>query len=230
MSTQASALVIAEIEKKKDLLLCAATGNSPMGLYGELARKAEADRRLFEDLTLIKLDEWGGVPENDPVSCEHYLRRRLLDPMRIPPDRYISFASSLSRASEESERVQSELARRGPIDLCILGLGVNGHVGFNEPGPYLTPYCHVAFLSPESRRHGMVLSLDDKPQFGLTLGMQEILASKRILLLVTGEGKKGAIADLLSENVATTFPASFLWLHENVDCLIDRKACDRHEH
>jgi galactosamine-6-phosphate isomerase len=166
------------------------------------------DQELFAELSVIKLDEWGGVPENDPVSSESYLQSRLLQPLGIP--------------ARECERIGAELARRGPIDMCVLGLGINGHVGFNEPGPFLMPHCHVAQLSEESRRHAMVRSKERKPDFGLTLGMQEILASRRIVLLVAGEGKQHATARLMSEEVTTTVPASFLWLHGNVDCVIDR--------
>jgi len=221
MSAQAASLVISEVEQRSDLLLGAATGRSPDGLYRQLVKQSEESRRFFAKLRIVKLDEWGGLPENDPGSCEHYLRTRLLEPLAISPDRYIAFASTSSEPSEECERIRLELARRGPIDLCILGLGVNGHLGFNEPGPSLIPFCHVARLSAESRRHAMVKTVSDKPRFGLTLGMREILASRRIILLVAGEGKKQALDGLRTGVVSTTLPASFLWLHPNVDCLID---------
>ncbi len=224
MSEQAAALVVSEIERRRNLLLCPAAGHSASGLYAELARKAEADADLFAELSIVKLDEWGGVPENHPVSSERYLRTRLLNPLGIPPERYVAFASDPAEPADECERVRSELAERGPIDLCILGLGINGHIGFNEPGPVLTPHCHVAQLSEESRRHSMVRSMERKPHFGLTLGMQEILASRRIMLLVAGDGKTRATAELLTGKVTTTLPASFLWLHEHADCLIDRTA------
>jgi galactosamine-6-phosphate isomerase len=222
LSVQAAARVINETEKRKNLLLCAATGNSPIGLYNELVRRSEVDREFFGELRIIKLDEWAAIPENDPGSSECYLRKRLLDPLGIPPERYISFASNAAEPADECDRIRSELAQRGPIDVCILGLGINGHVGFNEPGSLLIPHCHVARLSEESRRHAMVRATNSKPQFGLTLGMQEILASRRIVLLVAGEGKSRVTAGLLSEEVSTTIPASLLWLHDNVDCLIDQ--------
>jgi len=224
LSAQAAALVLAEIEKKRDCLLCAATGNSPIGLYEKLAGTAQTDPGLFAALRIIKLDEWGGIPEGGPGTAERYLRSRLLEPLSVAPERYISLASTGPDPAEECRRVSSELERSGPIDLCILGLGVNGHIGFNEPGPVLLPHCHVAPLSEESRRHAMVRGMENPPRFGLTLGMQEILASRRIVLLVAGEGKQQVVARLLSAEVSTVVPASFLWLHANVDCLIDQSA------
>ncbi len=227
LSAQAAALVIAEVERRRALLLGAATGHSPSGLYARLVTQAEAVKGFFDHLGVVKVDEWGGIPATHPTSCEHYLRTRLLDPLAIPPDRYVSFSPMAADPAVECERVQLELARRGPIDLCILGLGVNGHIGFNEPGPSLIPHCHVASLSESSRRHAMARSMDPVPHFGLTLGMREILASRRIVLLIAGEGKEQATAALLAGEVSTTLPASFLWLHGNADCLIERRAAER---
>lgn len=222
LSLQAASLVISEITQQKDLLLCAATGRSPIGLYEALVRKAQTDGALFDALRIIQLDEWGGLSENAPDSCERYLRTRLLDPLGISPARYIGFASAAPEPEEECLRIRSALARHGPIDVCVLGLGINGHIGFNEPGPVLLPHCHVARLSNDSRRHAMVGAMNEPPHFGLTLGLQEILAARRILLLVTGEGKRQARTGLLSGEVSTALPASFLWLHGNTDCLIDQ--------
>lgn len=222
LSARAGALVIAEVAAKPDLLLCAATGRSPSGLYAELVRAAEAPRGLFDCLTVVQLDEWGGVPPTDPGSCEHYLRTRLLDPLGVPAERYLAFAAMAAGPAAECGRIREELGRRGPIDVCVLGIGVNGHIGFNEPGPSLVPHCHVAQLSESTRSHTMVRARGSAPSFGFTLGLQEILTSRRIVLLVTGEGKRDVAVRLLSGEVSTTLPASFLWLHGNVDCLVDR--------
>jgi galactosamine-6-phosphate isomerase len=222
LSAEACRLVLAEIERRRDSLVCAATGHSPSGLYAELVRHAEADPALFDRLRVVKLDEWGGVPPTDPGSCEHYLRTRLLDPLGVPSERYLAFSGMAPDPSAECERIRTELERRGPIDVCVVGLGINGHIGFNEPGPSLVPHCHVAQLSESTRSHTMVRSLGSAPRFGLTLGMQEILGSRRIILLVAGEGKRDVAVRILSGEVSTTLPASFLWLHGNVDCLIDR--------
>jgi galactosamine-6-phosphate isomerase len=221
LSAQAAAIVGAQIERKHTLLLCAATGNSPIGLYGELARRAATDRELFRSLKIVALDEWGGLRDTDPGSAAGYLRERVLTPLAISPERFIAFDTGIDPA-EACSRMRAELDRIGPIDLAVLGLGRNGHVGFNEPGPALVPYCHVAQLSEETRAHAMTRAMLEAPRHGLTLGLQEILASRRILLLVTGEGKQHTVARLLTEEVTTALPASLLWLHGNVDCLIDR--------
>jgi len=221
LSAQAAAIVAAQIERKHGLVLCAATGNSPIGLYAELARRAAIDRELFRSLKILALDEWGGTAESDPGSAAGYLRERVLTPLAISADRFIGFNARIDPA-EACRRMRVELERVGPIDLAVLGLGRNGHVGFNEPGAALVPYCHVAQLSEETRSHAMTRLMREPPRHGLTLGMQEILAARRILLLVTGEGKQQTVARLLSEEVTTTLPASLLWLHGTVDCLIDR--------
>jgi galactosamine-6-phosphate isomerase len=226
LSARAGAIVVGEVAAKRDLSLCAATGRSPAGLYAELVRAGQANPGLFDQLTVVQLDEWGGVPPTDPGSCGYYLRTRLLEPLGVPAGRYLGFAGTAPDPTGECERVRAELERRGPIDMCVLGVGVNGHVGFNEPGPSLIPHCHVAQLSESTRSHAVVRALGTAPRFGFTLGLQEILRSRRIVLLVAGEGKREVAVRLLSGRVSTTLPASFLWLHGNVDCLLDRHVLD----
>lgn len=217
LSERAAGLVLADVEQKPGLLLCPATGNSPTGLYDRLARE---DRSRFNSLRLIELDEWGGVPATAPGSATRYLYERVLDPLGIARDRLIAFDTS---AAPETAcgRMRATLEQIGPIDLCILGLGKNGHIGFIEPGAALVPHCHVARLTEETRRHAMTRSMASPPSFGLTLGMKEILGARHIILLVTGEGKAEATGRLLSGEVSTMLPASLLWLHGNVECLVE---------
>ncbi len=219
--------VISEIEKKRDLLMCTATGDSPRGLYRELAVKRESRAELFKQLRIIQLDEWGSISKNHPATCEHFLQNNLLNPLEISPENFISFDSNPMKPEDECRRIQSELEREGPVDLCILGLGTNGHLGLIEPGSFVEPYCHVAKLSSESEQHGMLDSLVNKPPFGLTLGMQNILAARKILLLVTGKNKGEVLKRLIRGKVSTSLPASFLWLHSRVECLVDQSVPSR---
>jgi len=222
MSSVAASVAVDVIRDDPGLLLCAATGSSPEGLYQELRDHAARETYLFAQLRVIKLDEWGGIPENHPVSCEYYLRTRLVDPLGIPPEWYFSFRSDPPDPELECDRMHTLLEREGPIDLCILGLGRNGHLGLNEPAGQLEPNCHVAPLSTESLRHPMISSLDKKPEYGLTLGMQEILDSRQIIMLVSGREKKQIARRFLEGKVSGLLPASYLREHPRTECLIDR--------
>src|SRR6187200_288471 len=128
LSREAAARVIAAATAKGDSLLCAPAGNSPAGLYRELAGEAARKPDLFRSLRVVKLDEWLGVPASDAATCEHFLRSRLLDPLVVTAERYIGFDPETADPQRECADVQGELERQGPIDLCILGLGKNGHV------------------------------------------------------------------------------------------------------
>ncbi|HUH46008.1 MAG TPA: 6-phosphogluconolactonase, partial [Arenibacter sp.] len=127
-------------------------------------------------------------------------------------------------AKKECNRMENEMIERGPIDVCILGMGKNGHLGFNEPANFLTPECHIAELSQTSLMHSMTDSMAYKPNYGLTLGMANILQSKKIILLLTGPGKNQAVKGLLKKEISSVLPASFLWLHPNVHCYMDKSS------
>ena len=221
MSRAAAALLLAEIRQKPDLLLCPATGNSPLLAYQQLAAGYNAHPGAFNRLRLLKLDEWGGIPIDHPDSCESFLKDQLIGPLKVSPDRYFGFDSRPAEPEKECERMQGVLQQQGPIDVCVLGLGPNGHIAMNEPATVLHPNFHIADLSVESLQHSMVLNMDPKPTYGITVGMADIMLSRRILLLITGSQKKWAAETLLKKPISTQLPASLLWLHPQVECLVD---------
>lgn len=221
MAVMASSLIADAIVQKPGLLLCAATGSSPTETYKALiSQKANFDSA---QLRVIKLDEWGGVAMDDPQTCEQYLQQHLIKPLAIAPERYFAFESNNKNPENEVTRMQTIVADNGPIDVCILGLGLNGHIAFNEPAELLEPNCHVATLSDKSMQHAMAAEMANKPTYGLTLGMADIMQSKLIILLVSGQNKKDIIAKFLSKKITTQLPASFLWMHKNVHCFIDEQ-------
>lgn len=224
MSQSAYESIIIDLKEHPSQLICTATGNSPTGIYERLTRHFDKDPECFKDLSIIKLDEWGGIDSKEPSSCESYIQEKLVQPLRIPRARYIAFDSNPVSPEEECQRIQSEIEHKGPIDICVLGIGQNGHIGFNEPADSLIPYSHLAKLAPESLNHQMINELGGKPSYGLTLGMADILQSKKIILCITGAHKKEVIQKFLSKKISTWLPASFLWLHSNVTCYIDSKA------
>jgi galactosamine-6-phosphate isomerase len=221
ISQRAVDLILAELLRKKDLMLCAATGNSPTRTYELLRQANEKKPGLFASLRIIKLDEWGGIPSDFPGTCETYLRDQLIRPMNISPERYVAFSSDPAEPEAECRRIQSALNQSGGIDICILGLGMNGHIALNEPAGYLKPFCHVAELSTTTLQHPMAAGMGNKPSFGLTLGMTEILSSKKIIMLIHGKNKRTIAQELFTGKISTWLPASFLWLHPDTVCLSD---------
>ena len=225
LSRRAASIILRQLEEKRDMLLCAATGNSPDRTYALLSEEYGRRPGLFSDMRVLKLDEWGGLPLTNPGTCESYLRTHVLEPLNIAPDRYISFESDPADPEEECRRMRGRLSEAGPIDCCILGIGVNGHIALNEPASWLQPNFHVAQLAPTTLNHTMVTAAGKSPTYGLTMGVGDILQSKMIVLLISGATKKEITGKLLSQRgVTPELPASFLLLHPNTVCIIDRQA------
>jgi len=218
LAAAASQIILQAIQRKPNLLLCAATGNTPTLTYQALV--AQKNHFSADQLRIFKLDEWGSVPMDHPGTCESYLQEHMIQPLNIPADRYFSFQSNPADPQQECARVQERLQQEGPIDLCVLGLGVNGHLAFNEPGTFLQPHCHIAQLTQDSLGHSMAKDMQGAKLYGLTLGMSDILAAREILLLISGPSKVEATKQLLEAKISTQLPASFLWLHSNVQVLI----------
>ena len=189
LSQKACDIILYELKWKKNLLLCAATGSSPTGTYQMLGEEYREQPELFEELEILKLDEWGGIAMEHPGTCESYLQAHLVKPLEIEQSRYYGFNSSPDDPKQECLNMQDVLEKEGPIDLCILGLGMNGHLAFNEPAGFLQPHAHVSSLAPASLQHSMAAEMRIKPTYGLTMGMADILQSKMILMLISGPQK-----------------------------------------
>jgi galactosamine-6-phosphate isomerase len=210
VSRHAQAWLAEQLRERPGALLCLASGASPMRTYELLAARHRADPHLLNRVRVLKLDEWGGLAMNDPATCEQHLRRALITPLKLE-DRYVGFESLPADPQAECRRMATWLQKNGPIDVCVLGLGLNGHLGFNEPANRLQPHAHVAELSETSLTHAMISASSDSPRYGLTLGMADILQSRRLRRLLTGE-------------IKTDFPASLLTLHSDVLLLCDEAA------
>ena len=223
-SRRAARRIAAALRRRPGLLLGLATGETPTRAYALLAAMRDREPPLFRRVRVVKLDEWLGLPMRHPSTCETYLREKVLGPWGVAPSRYEGFDSRPKDPEAECARVASWLARHGPLDLCVLGLGKNGHLLMNEPAASLLPGPHVARLSATTRRHSMVRVLRAPPRRGLTLGLGDILQSKAVLLLVSGRHKAGAFRRMTSGGVTTRCPASFLSLHPDVTVLCDREA------
>ena len=224
MSRRAARDVVGEVRRQPELLLGVATGDSPTGTYERLARERAKRPALFRGVRVLALDEWLGLAPRHAVACETYVRDRILGPLGIRGSSYQGFRSGARNREAEVGRVSGWLRRHGPMDLCILGLGRNGHLLMNEPAAAFDPGAHVARLAASTRRHPTLQAAGANPRFGYTLGLADVLQSKRILLLVSGRHKRAPLRRMLEGRVTTKCPASFLWLHGDVTVYCDRAA------
>jgi galactosamine-6-phosphate isomerase len=224
LSRKAGELVAAELKRKPELVFCASAGGTPTGLYQCLAAEYARQPRLFSQMRVLQIDEWGGLPAGHPATCESDLRTKLIRPLRVAEKRHVGFKTDAVNPGVECARISAWLAANGPIDICILGLGTNGHIALNEPGETLSPGVHVAKLAKSSQKHGMLTDLERKPTHGFTLGIADILKSRMIMLLVSGAHKNEVLKRLLKSEISTSFPASFLQLHSKALVLCDREA------
>jgi galactosamine-6-phosphate isomerase len=206
------------------LLFCAASGHSPAGLYQLMAKKHQNSNGFFDWMTVIKLDEWVGLDSESIFTSEYDIQEKLLNRLGIEDDRFIAFEVETRDPISECNRIQRELDISDGIDICILGLGINGHIALNEPADFLQPNCHVAKLHPVTLGSGMIENVDVPLTEGMTLGIGNIMASKMVILFITGKGKKPALDLLLEAKIRTDLPASILWLHPNAHVIVDRKS------
>lgn len=217
LSIVVSKMMVETIETNHEANVCLATGSSPSLAYDLFVDHVRARDTDVSTLRFTKLDEWCGIPMDHPSTCESFIRSKLLDPLKIPEDHYLSFDSMTTHIDEEARRIHEALDKH-PIDLCILGLGKNGHLGLNEPSRALLPFAHVAMLADQTKTHPMIEGVFVNK--GFTLGMQEIMSSKRILLIVSGDGKQEVYRKFLDQTVDPQLPVSFLWLHDDVTVVV----------
>jgi galactosamine-6-phosphate isomerase len=224
LSRRAARIILSELRRRPQLLLCASAGGTPAGTYEMLAKHYANEPVLFRKLRVLQIDEWSGLPADSPASCKADLEAKLLRPLGIGSDRYFGFRTDSQDPEREWRLMAQWLAKHGPIDVCVLGLGVNGHIAMNEPASEFVPHPHVARLTKSSQKHPLLRGLAKKPEFGLTLGLGDILCSRKILLLVSGQHKRAALRRTLKPCISPRFPASFLWLHPDSTVICDRAA------
>lgn len=210
--------VFTYLEMKRKSVICVATGESPRGMYNLFPSRKE----LFEEVVFIKLDEWGGISASDPSTCQTYIKEVILEPLGLKEDRLVGFETNPTNPEEECKRVRRLIDDLGGIDIAILGLGADGHIGLNFPGESIPSSAHV--VKGELLTHSLIQKAIEKPKFGFTLGFKEILSSSKIILPVSGNAKKSALRELLKGELTPRIPASFLSLSPRVLILCDKSA------
>lgn len=228
VAARALAHRIAEaIAAKPGLVLGLPTGRTPVALYSELAALAARGSADFSGITTFNLDEFLGIPPSHPGSYRSFMEKHFFSRVNVTAARINFLNGSAADPAEECVRYERAITEAGGIDLQILGIGTNGHIGFNEPAPELDARTHRVTLKPETRRSNAALFGGDEsavPREALSMGMGTILRSRAIVLLATGATKASCVERLVHGSVTTSLPASFLQLHGDVDVMVDDAA------
>lgn len=225
-SSRAADIVAAAISRKPRLSVVFATGNSPMALYAELARRQAEGLVDARGVKAFQLDAYLGTADTDPRSLFGWMDRAVLQPLSIPPERVVRFPERIDDPQAACEAFAQEIERSGGFDLSILGLGPNGHLGFNEPPSDETATTRAIGLTPESVASNAVYwgGEDHVPRGALTVGMDALLAARQTVLVVLGARKHAILHAALEGPVTPDVPASFLQGAANVTVVADRAA------
>ena len=227
MGYRAADMVADQIADKPDSVLGLATGSTPLPLYGELTRRSDAGEVGFSGVRTVNLDEYVGLQADHPQSYRYFMRRHLFDHIPIDPANTALPDGMATDLAAECRAYDQLIEKWGGIDLQVLGIGHNGHIGFNEPGSVFTLKTHVVEIAERTRKaNARFFDGDPKkvPAQAITMGIGNIMAARRILLLVTGKSKAGILCRALCGDVTPRVPASVLQLHPLVTVIADREA------
>ncbi|MGI9252824.1 MAG: 6-phosphogluconolactonase [Thermomicrobiales bacterium] len=219
-------IILAAIRREPDLVFIPATGNTPMGAYARLAKQIRRDAADVSRVRVFQLDEYLGLPPGDSRLLAGWMERSLIEPLGIPSANVVRFDSMAADVAGMCAAYDAALAAAGGAGLTVLGLGPNGHIGFNEPpsGPDL-PTREIALTGASIRSNGPYWGGEERvPRRAVTCGMAPLLAAREIVLVVQGESKREILARTLAGPVTPDVPASFLRDAANVTIVVDRAA------
>ncbi|MDB6086284.1 MAG: glucosamine-6-phosphate deaminase [Gammaproteobacteria bacterium] len=218
LAVAAADVIARQLQFKPGSALALPTGNTPIGLYAELVRRHRAGHIDLSQAHLFNLDEYAGLSRQNARSYAAFIDRHLAEPLSLPPDRTRLLRGDASDLELECRSYDAAIAARGGIDLCVLGLGINGHIAFNEPGAAWNLTTHVVRLSATTRATHAAQSADhwQIPVWGISMGIRTILAARAVLLLVAGGGKDAAKDALNRNRIDENFPVTCLTDHPNL--------------
>ena len=218
LSKKAADIIAAQIILKNDCVLGLATGSSPVGTYKNLIKKVENGEISFKNVTSVNLDEYVGLDGSHDQSYRYFMNDNLFNHVDIDKSKTYVPNGCVADLEKEGENYDNLVKSLGGIDLQLLGIGLDGHIGFNEPDDFFTAATHPVTLDPSTVEANarFFASKDDVPKSAITMGMLSIMQAKRILLIANGQAKLQIIKKAMEGPVDPRVPASILQLHPDV--------------
>ena len=224
MSKKASDFIISEILRKPEITIGFATGKTPLGLYRELIKSYKKKKINFSKIKSFNLDEYYPIKKSNKNSYFYYMFKNLFNKINIKKSNINFLNGETKNYNKECKNYENKI-RKNPIDIQILGVGVNGHIGFNEPGSSFNSKTRLVKLSDETVRiNSGILKKNKIPENALTMGIKTIMSAKKIIVLASGKNKAEAISCLKKGKISSDCPISFLRKHKDLVLIIDKNA------
>ena len=225
MSAAAADVVASKLREKPRAVFMVPTGTTPLGMYRGLVERHEREGLSFARATFFNLDEYLGLPQDHPASYHVYMRENFYGLVDVDPGRVHVPDGAAPDPEAECRRYERAIRAAGGVDVCVLGIGRNGHIGFNEPGASFDSRTRVVRLAESTRRvNATDFEGERAPERAISVGMRTISGSREVFPLASGANKAGAVAAAVGGEVSEDVPASALRLHPNVTLLLDRDA------
>lgn len=226
MSRQAADVLSSWVASQPDCVLGLATGTTPIGLYADLVSDCEAGKISFKQVKTFNLDEYRGLEGTHPQSYRYFMRENLFDHVDIDQAQTHVPDGSCADAEAACEEYEAAIEAAGGVDIQLLGLGHNGHIGFNEPDSIFSTKTHCVKLTESTIEANSRLfdSIDEVPREAYTMGIGTIMRARQILLVANGAGKAEIVKRAFFGPVTPEVPASILQFHPNVTVIVDKEA------
>ena len=221
--------IMKEVVKKGSAVLGLATGSSPVGLYKKMIADHNANGTSYENIITFNLDEYIGLDRNHDQSYWTFMHENLFNGIDIPEENVHLPAGDAEDEEAECVRYEAELAKH-TVDLQVLGIGSDGHIGFNEPGASFDSVTHIMELTEQTRKDNARFfddDIDQVPKYSITMGLASIMRAKQIIVIATGANKADAVYGMLKGPKTTDCPASVLQDHPDVVVILDRAAASK---
>ena len=226
MSKEGAKIIAKLLKEKPDCILGLATGSTPVGMYEELIRLNKAGEISFKGVTTFNLDEYYPLSPNHDQSYRYFMNKNLFDHVDIDKARTHVPNGLAKNPEEEGKAYDKAIDEAGGIDLQVLGVGQNGHIGFNEPEEELYVGTHLTGLTESTIEANarFFASKDDVPTKAVTMGMGSIMKARKIIVLASGKNKHFVVSKMLDGRITTSVPATLLKLHGDVILVCDKAA------
>lgn len=226
MSQKAAEFIIDKVRSTPGLKLGLATGGTPVGTYQKLIEDHQNNKTSYHDVVTFNLDEYIGLSGENKNSYRFFMNNKLFNHIDIEKSNTFIPRGDVEDIISECRKYEELISKHGGVDLQILGIGGNGHIGFNEPGTSFDTKTHVVNLADSTIEANARFfnSMEEVPTQAITMGISSIMKSKEILLLISGEGKREAMKQLLHGKISEEFPASVLNTHPAVTIIADQAA------